>query len=79
MSRKLNHKVISFIVFIISAVLFIVLTMPFRISDTISNATDMRPNAAISPVLGLLFGFPAVIGCSAGNIICDIILDILEI
>lgn len=73
MNRKIDRRLISLIVFIISAVLFIGLTMPFRTSEAIASATDMRPNAAITPVLGLIFGFPAVFGCAVGNLICDII------
>ena len=33
----------------------------------------MRPSAALTPVLGLLFGLPASLGCAVGNIIADLI------
>lgn len=67
-----NNKFISAgFVFLLSAVLFIAFTMPFRIR--LADITDMRPTAALTPVLGLLFGLPASIGCAVGNIITDLI------
>lgn len=73
MKKQLNRHVISLIVFVISAILFFALTMPFRMRLAVSDITEMRPSAAITPVLGLIFGFPAAFGCATGNLICDLI------
>ncbi len=71
--KQLNHQVIALIVLVLSALLFVLLTMPFRLRLAgVSEITDMRPNAAITPVLGLIFGFPAALGCGIGNLICDL-------
>ena len=71
--KQLNHQVVALIVLVLSALLFVLLTMPFRLKLAgVSEITDMRPNAAITPVLGLIFGFPAALGCGIGNLICDL-------
>ena len=73
MKKQLNNKMIMLLVFVLSAVLFAALTMPFRMRLSITEITDMRPNAAITPVLGLIFGLPAALGCAVGSSICDLI------
>lgn len=59
------------IVFLVSALLFFALTMPFRLS--LADVTEMRPVSALSPILGLIFGLPAAAGCTVGSIITDMI------
>ncbi len=57
----------------LSALLFLGFTMPFRLRLEAAQITEMRPSAALTPVLGLLFGLPASLGCAVGNIITDLI------
>ena len=57
----------------LSALLFLGFTMPFRLRLEAAQITEMRPSAALTPVLGLLFGLPASLGCAVGNIIADLI------
>ena len=57
----------------LSALLFLGFTMPFRLTLEAAQITEMRPSAALTPVLGLLFGLPASLGCAVGNIIADLI------
>ena len=61
------------IVFVLSVVLFVGLTMPFRLRLAAADITDMRPTTALTPVLGLLFGLPAALGCGLGSLISDCI------
>ena len=61
------------IVFMLSVVLFVGLTMPFRLRLAAADITDMRPTTALTPVLGLLFGLPAALGCGLGSLISDCI------
>lgn len=72
MSKKINRHMISLIVFIVSAILFFALTMPFRIWLTAADITDLRPTTALTPVLGMIFGLPAALGCAAGNFLSDV-------
>ncbi len=74
MKRKVNKASAAAIVFLLNAVLFILLTAPFKIWVTASEITQMRPAAALTPVLGMIFGWPAALGCAAGNFICDMII-----
>ena len=57
----------------LSALLFLGFTMPFRLRLEAAQITEMRPSAALTPVLGLLFGLPASLGCAVGNIAADLI------
>lgn len=59
--------------FLLSALLFLGFTMPFRLRLEAAQITEMRPSAALTPVLGLLFGLPASLGCAVGNIAADLI------
>lgn len=69
--KKIDRKKVAVIVFLISAVLFFAFTMPFRLRLAAADITEMRPVSALTPVLGLIFGLPAALGCAVGNIIAD--------
>lgn len=71
MTKKLNQKGAAIIVFLISGALFFGFTMLFRIS--LANVTEMRPTTALTPVLGMIFGLPAALGCSVANLAADLI------
>lgn len=60
-------------IFFISAILFIALTLPFRFWLAASDITKMRPNTALTPVLGMIFGLPSSLGCAAGYFVSDMI------
>lgn len=45
--------------------------MLFRIS--LANVTEMRPTTALTPVLGMIFGLPAALGCAVANLAADLI------
>ena len=71
MKRKTNQYINTGIIFMLSAVLFVGLTMPFRLRLAAADITDLRPTTALTPVLGLLFGLPAALGCGLGSLISD--------
>lgn len=73
MHINIYNRKTAVIVFLLSTVLFIVLTMPFKLWISFSQITDMRPNTALTPILGMIFGLPAALGCALGNFICDIV------
>ena len=73
MKIKINNKTNFIIVFLLSAVLFFAFTMPYRVWFSVADITDMRPTTALTPVLGMIFGLAASLGCAAGNFISDLI------
>ncbi len=72
MKMKLTKKRAALFVFIMNLLLFILLTAPFKLWAAASELTQMRPTAALTPVLGMIFGWPAALGCAAGNLVCDL-------
>ncbi len=72
MKRKINNVSAAMLVFCINMVLFVLLTAPFKLWAAASEMTQMRPAAALTPILGMIFGWPAAFGCAAGNLICDL-------
>lgn len=73
MKVKVNKYNSAVGLFLLNVVLFILLTMPFKLWITATELTDMRPSTALTPVLGMIFGWPAAFGCATGNFICDLI------
>lgn len=71
MKQKLSRKGAAVFVFAMNLVMFVLLTAPFKLWAAASEMTQMRPAAALTPVLGMIFGWPAALGCAAGNLICD--------
>ncbi len=72
MKMKLTKKRAALFVFAMNLLLFILLTAPFKLWAAASELTQMRPTAALTPVLGMIFGWPAALGCAAGNLVCDL-------
>lgn len=73
MKVKRNKYFNVWVVFLLSAVLFAGFTMPFRVILSAAEITEMRPSTALTPVLGMIFGLPAALGCGVGSLICDIL------
>ena len=73
MKRVLNRRGAFAVVFLLNLALFVLFTMPFKLWVAASELTEMRPAAALTPVLGLIFGWPAALGCAAGNLLCDLV------
>ncbi len=72
MTRKFGRTELTLIVFATNLILFVLLTAPFKLWVAASELTQMRPAAALTPVLGMIFGWPAAFGCAAGNLVCDL-------
>ncbi len=72
MKQKISKAGADAMVFGANLVLFVLLTAPFKLWAAASEMTQMRPAAALTPVLGMIFGWPAAFGCAAGNLICDL-------
>lgn len=56
-----------------TALLFFVVTMPFRRFFQLLSVTEVRPASAFNPVFGLLFGPPGALGCALGNLLADVL------
>ncbi len=72
MKRKISKSEAVVIVFGLNLIMFILLTAPFKLWASASELTQMRPAAALTPVLGMIFGWPAALGCAVGNLVCDL-------
>lgn len=59
--------------FIISAVIFFAVTMPFRKFFALSTMTEIRPAAALPPFFGMIFGVFGALGCAVGNLVADLV------
>lgn len=58
----------------ISAAIFFSVSMPFKyLFSLVPGVTEIRPANVVPPVLGILFGLPAALGISIGNLISDIL------
>lgn len=67
-----NKKTNRFIlIFILSGVVFFLLTLPFHKILAVFTASEVRPSAVLYPFLGISFGWPAALGIMAANFICD--------
>ena len=73
MRKKWSKRQINAVVFFISVVMFLIMTMPFRVWMEVADITDMRPSAALTPVLGMVFGFPGAFGCAVGSLVADVL------
>lgn len=72
MKRTLDRSGAFAVVLLLNLILFVLFTMPFKLWVAASEITQMRPASALTPVLGMIFGWPAALGCAAGNLICDL-------
>lgn len=61
----------NFIRMLLTAMLFFMVTMPFRRFFGLTGLTEVRPASALSPVFGLLLGVPGALGCALGNLAAD--------
>ncbi len=71
MKMKMTKKKEAVSLFALNVILFIILTAPFKLWVAAAQLTDMRPSTALTPVLGMIFGWPAAFGCAVGSLICD--------
>ena len=59
---------------VISAAIFFAVALPFKyLFSLVPGVTEIRPANVVPPVLGILFGLPAALGISIGNLISDIL------
>ena len=73
MKRTLHRSGAFAVVFLLNLALFVLFTMPFKLWAAASEITQMRPASALTPVLGMVFGWPAALGCAAGDLLCDLL------
>ncbi|MDD7218442.1 MAG: SpoIIE family protein phosphatase [Clostridia bacterium] len=73
MRKETKRQWLLPVIFVASLALFMILTMPFRVWLSAAEITDMRPSSALTPVLGMIFGIPAALGCGAGAFLADMI------
>lgn len=71
----MKKEIITFVRRIfISAAIFFAVSLPFKyLFSLVPGVTEIRPANVVPPVLGVLFGLPAAVGISVGNLISDIL------
>lgn len=71
MKKILNKK--TFIIFFTSFIIFFLTTFFANEYLLVFEVSSVRLSAALNPVLGITFGWPAIIGCAMGNFVADLI------
>lgn len=58
---------------LVCAVVFFLVSMPFRRFFALMPMTEVRPASVLPPFFGLVFGFWGAIGAAAGNLAADLV------
>ena len=58
-------------IFLLSGIVFLAATMPFRNILSVFTVSEVRPAAVLNPFLGISFGLPAALGIAAANLLAD--------
>ena len=70
MKKFLNKKIL--ITFFITFAVFFVTTFIANKYLLAFDVSSVRISAMLNPVLGIVFGWPAIFGCAVGNFFCDL-------
>ena len=74
-----NNPLMSFIVStFVLIMIYLIVSIPFKVMEIIPGFTDIRPVAMLQPVYGIFFGIAGCIACAVGNLITDIVGDSLR-
>ena len=74
-----NNPLMSFIVStFVLLMIYLIVSIPFKVMEIIPGFTDIRPVAMLQPVYGIFFGIAGCIACAVGNLITDIVGDSLR-
>lgn len=65
-------------VFMVLVLVYLIVSVPFKVMEIIPGFTDIRPVSMMMPVYGIFFGLPGCIAYAIGNLITDIISDSLR-
>ena len=68
---KLKNPGKFLLVFLITFIVFFGLTYFSNTVLAAYSVTGVRPSAAMNPVLGIVFGWPAILGCTFANFLSD--------
>ncbi|GEM_PF-3859350 len=70
----MKNKTLRFLfITLLSGVVYLLFALPLRKVLAVFTVTDVRPAAALNPVLGISFGAPAALGIALGNAVADIL------
>jgi len=62
-------------VFVVLVLVYLIISIPFKVMVIIPGFTDIRPVSLLMPVYGIFFGIPGCIAYAVGNLITDIVSD----
>ena len=59
------------LIFLLSSIVFFLLTLPFHKIFSVFTVSEVRPSAVLYPFLGISFGLPSALGIMTANFVCD--------
>ena len=65
-------------IFAVLIIVYLIISVPFKVMEIIPGFTDIRPVSMLMPVYGIFFGIPGCIAYAVGNLITDIVSDSLR-
>lgn len=74
-NRSLPRVLLSFLV---QVIVYLVVSVPFKVMEVIPGFTDIRPVTLLGPIYGVFFGPQGCLAIATGNLITDIISDSLR-
>lgn len=63
----------AILIFLMSGILFFLLTYLSNTVLAVYAVSSVRPSAAMNPVLGIGYGWPAILGCAVANFVSDLV------
>ena len=75
---KNNSPMRFMILTLILLMVYLIVSIPFKVMEIIPGFTDIRPVAMLHPVYGIFFGIAGCIACAVGNLITDMVGDSLR-
>ncbi len=73
MNREKPSPLKTLLIIFILIVVYLIVSIPFKVMEIIPGFTDIRPVSMLQPVYGIFFGIPGCIAFAIGNLITDIV------
>ena len=76
--KKRKNVLYQLGIFAALTMVYLIVSIPFKVMEIIPGFTDIRPVSSLMPVYGVFFGIPGCIAYAVGNLITDIVSDSLK-
>lgn len=78
MNTKKKSLLRVFLAIPVLIVIYLIVSIPFKVMEIIPGFTDIRPVSMLEPVYGIFFGIPGCLAFAVGNLITDIVSNSLK-